>query len=194
MKFDPLSVLMWETLQFISERDSPTTGIPPGTLKALRLRGFIEPVAFEPCCPVPLPSWWRITPEGRIELERIREEVRRVLKKLAELKPRIRPVRRDARTYDTVKLVGGEILHTHLPATCKGQACSVHNPSDHHMAKWRQHWRSDRKIMERLCPHGVGHPDPDEMSFLKKRLPKREFETHGVHGCDGCCRPPKEKS
>lgn len=31
--------------------------------------------------------------------------------------------------------------------------------------------------MERICPHGVGHPDPDCM------YAKRDT----VHGCDGCC-------
>lgn len=29
--------------------------------------------------------------------------------------------------------------------------------------------------MERICPHGVGHPDPDDTN------------PDTVHGCDGCC-------
>jgi hypothetical protein len=33
--------------------------------------------------------------------------------------------------------------------------------------------------MERICPHGIGHPDPDDPAF------KNPIE--GVHGCDGCC-------
>ena len=35
----------------------------------------------------------------------------------------------------------------------------------------------DRRIMERICPHGVGHPDPDDV-----------LNQDRVHGCDGCCR------
>ena len=30
---------------------------------------------------------------------------------------------------------------------------------------------------ERVCPHGIGHPDPD-----------RPHHGGGVHGCDGCCK------
>jgi hypothetical protein len=40
-----------------------------------------------------------------------------------------------------------------------------------------QVWRGDVGYIERTCPHGVGHPDPDEI-FLD-----------AVHGCDGCCMP-----
>jgi len=29
--------------------------------------------------------------------------------------------------------------------------------------------------MERECPDGIGHPDPDEINPNK------------MHGCDGCC-------
>lgn len=75
-------------------------------------------------------------------------------------------------------LVGGEVLHNvHDEAKCAGRACCIHHPSDHLMVTWRQHWRGDRQLMERLCAHGVGHPDPDDIS------PDR------VHGCDGCCAP-----
>jgi len=34
--------------------------------------------------------------------------------------------------------------------------------------------------MERVCEHGVGHPDPDEYKL------KRGWTEH-VNGCDGCC-------
>ena len=35
--------------------------------------------------------------------------------------------------------------------------------------------------MERLCKHGVGHPDPDDMAVKKRPL-------GGLHGCPcGCC-------
>ncbi len=72
-------------------------------------------------------------------------------------------------------LEGGDYLEAHDPETCEGNACCIHNPSDHHMVRWPQHWRSDRGIMERICPHGIGHPDPDDLTQDR------------VHGCDGCC-------
>jgi hypothetical protein len=34
--------------------------------------------------------------------------------------------------------------------------------------------------MERICDHGIGHPDPDDIRV-------RERWDEGVHGCDGCC-------
>ena len=79
-------------------------------------------------------------------------------------------------------LVGGDELTTHESYKCFGQYCTIHNNSPHHMVLWKQHWRSDRGIMERICPHGVGHPDPDDPKFID------EYER--VHGCDGCCTPP----
>ena len=80
---------------------------------------------------------------------------------------------------EKVTLVGGEQLFAHDAALCLGPACCIHNPSEHHMRAWRQHWRSDRGIMERICPHGIGHPDPDDLNVDK------------VHGCDGCCSKEK---
>jgi hypothetical protein len=81
-------------------------------------------------------------------------------------------------------LEGGEKIICHRPEVCEGEICCVHNPSAHHMRDWPQHWRDDTHVMERLCPHGVGHPDPDGLAFLLKTP---GFETEGIHGCDGCC-------
>jgi hypothetical protein len=76
------------------------------------------------------------------------------------------------------KLVGSDrVLIVHPKTKCKGQNCCIHNPSDHHMRDWPQNWRGDRNLMERICPHGIGHPDPDDPNPDK------------VHGCDGCCDP-----
>ena len=46
-----------------------------------------------------------------------------------------------------------------------------------HMRGWPTTGRG-----ERVCPHGVGHPDPD----------RRHADDPGVHGCDGCCAPKEE--
>lgn len=59
--------------------------------------------------------------------------------------------------------------------------CPIHSPSDHAMKEWPTHWRDDGRFMERICPHGIGHPDPDD-----PRAP-------GIHGCDGCCRGGEDR-
>lgn len=77
-----------------------------------------------------------------------------------------------------------QTLHNvHAAGTCWGPICTIHNPTDHHMREWTLYWREDRRIFERLCPHGIGHNDPDQNY------------TNGdsdIHGCDGCCRRVEE--
>ena len=83
-----------------------------------------------------------------------------------------------------------QTIKVHDKADCKGQYCCIHNPSDHCMKDFPTHWRDDRELMERICPHGVGHPDPDDLAYKKRNgLPDSE----GVHGCDGCCIKNKPK-
>ena len=77
------------------------------------------------------------------------------------------------------------MVHCHSPEKCKGGVCTLHNRTNHPMRSFPQHWRDDRGIMERICPHGVGHPDPDD-----KRITKGTDS--GVHGCDGCCNRSKD--
>lgn len=67
------------------------------------------------------------------------------------------------------------------------QGCCVHGPSKHHMVDWPTHWRDDRKLMERICPHGIGHPDPDDIAFKRRHYGDEVAHTEAVHGCDGCC-------
>jgi hypothetical protein len=84
---------------------------------------------------------------------------------------------------ETFKTDTGQVIYVHNKKDCKGNYCVVHNPSDHHMRDWPLHWRDDRKIFERICPHGIGHPDPDDMAYKKSIGHPDE----GIHGCDGCC-------
>ena len=73
----------------------------------------------------------------------------------------------------------GLVLHNvHRKADCRGPYCPIHRPSEHSMRAFPTHFRLDRYLMERICPHGVGHPDPDDPSG------------DTVHGCDGCCMDP----
>lgn len=79
----------------------------------------------------------------------------------------------------------GQVVNgVHPEAACKGRGCPIHHPSNHHMADWKTHWRDDRRLMERVCEHGVGHPDPDDMAH---HVLLGTETTRGVHGCDGCC-------
>jgi hypothetical protein len=88
---------------------------------------------------------------------------------------------------DRVLRQGDRLLRgLHDPAACEGRACVIHRPSAHHMRAWPLVWRADRQLMERTCPHGIGHPDPDDVAY------RRDTGTPdpAVHGCDGCCREP----
>lgn len=78
----------------------------------------------------------------------------------------------------------GQSIRVHTIFHCKSKHCAIHYPSQHRMAHFPTHWREDRYLMERICPHGIGHPDPDHLAFVDPSGEKME----GVHGCDGCCR------
>jgi hypothetical protein len=80
------------------------------------------------------------------------------------------------------------MINVHNKQICAGQPCCVHNPSDHHMRDWPQVWRDDRYLMERTCPHGIGHPDPDHMAYVLTQPGPVGETASGVHGCDGCCQ------
>lgn len=86
----------------------------------------------------------------------------------------------------------GQRMSVHSLEDCKGPDCVIHNPSDHAMKDFPTHWRSDRQLMERICPHGIGHPDPDDIAFKQKHMKwfqdnPKHLMYEEVHGCDGCC-------
>lgn len=85
--------------------------------------------------------------------------------------------------------LGNQVLVTHPPTRCEGSACVIHNPTEHHMRGWATLYRADRGMTERTCPHGVGHPDPDDLAWHVSE--GRAWQ--GVHGCDGCCSIDPEK-
>lgn len=84
--------------------------------------------------------------------------------------------------------IGQTILQTHAAARCGGEFCCLHNPSRHPLDSAPLNWRADRSLMERICDHGIGHPDPDDLAHKQRHMGDRyagyAFE---VHGCDGCC-------
>ena len=129
-----------------------------------------------------------------------------VSEKWADLPPALQDLRPDDTKYvlakdldavldqaledDGLVLTNTGLLRTHPPTACaQDNACCVHRPSQHHMRDWPLQWRADTKVMERLCPNGVGHPDPDHLAHVRRRNPT-EAELQAVHGCCGCCAAP----
>lgn len=95
---------------------------------------------------------------------------------------------RHAHKYHSFEVNGRGCLVVHPQKRCGSSSgnCPYHNPSEHVMREFPRHVRFDRNLLvERICPHGVGHPDPDSLAHLRERSPDLE---NGVHGCDGCCR------
>lgn len=81
---------------------------------------------------------------------------------------------------------GNELL-VHAKIKCKDQDyCSIHKPTQHIMTDMPRYYRPDRSLMERICEHGIGHPDPDHMRFLREQVGIASM-LELVHGCCGCC-------
>lgn len=73
---------------------------------------------------------------------------------------------------------------------CHVDGCAIHNPSYHPLSGAKQIIRTDKyMLVEDICKHGVGHPNPDSASFLSKKLGGTSI---WVHGCDGCCKETKQ--
>ena len=70
--------------------------------------------------------------------------------------------------------------------------CVIHNPSRHKMRGWPMILRASG-LIERRCPHGVGHPDPDSAAYLDWMEPRGRWTSHGCDISDGgpCCAPDK---
>lgn len=88
------------------------------------------------------------------------------------------------------EIEGIRLRGVHSGAVCAGRTCILHNPLDHHMRGWRLYYRSDRGMFERICPCGIGHPDPSQFDFWLEMNMAYEI----VHGCCGCCFKKKENT
>lgn len=76
----------------------------------------------------------------------------------------------------------------HRTSSCAGENCIVHTPSDcvANREDWAYVFRTDGRI-ERMCNHGIGHPDPDQARFLLTANADIYGEWIWIHACDGCC-------
>jgi hypothetical protein len=76
----------------------------------------------------------------------------------------------------------GQVLeYVHSKLDCMGPSCTLHKMSSHHLRSWPQRWNPQVIAMERVCEHGVGHTDPDEIN--------QDIVVSIDHSekCDGCC-------
>ncbi len=92
-------------------------------------------------------------------------------------------------TLEIWEISEGVVLNgVHSKTRCGGKTCVLHHPTGHSMREWTLHWRDDRGIFERICEHGIGHPDPDQYDYMLQSFGKQHADAEMVHGCDGCCR------
>lgn len=81
-----------------------------------------------------------------------------------------------------------QLRNVHSPEACAGHPCCIHNPSDHPLNRAPLSFRLDRNLLpERTCYHGVGHPDPDGLDFIRRTQGPARANADSIHGCDGCC-------
>lgn len=66
---------------------------------------------------------------------------------------------------------------------CQTHGCVVHNPTPNPLWNAPYNWREDRALMERICRHGIGHPDIDSANYLRRTGQRAQL----THACDGCC-------
>lgn len=83
-------------------------------------------------------------------------------------------------------VIGGVLTNVHPPSACAGRHCWVHDPSDHPLRGAPVSWREDKAAAERVCPHGIGHPDPDDLAY-HRLVGRADIKWLKSHACDGCC-------
>lgn len=79
----------------------------------------------------------------------------------------------------------GELVRVHPKFACAGpRGCAIHDrPTDHPLKNAPLFWRDDVSTLERICEHGIGHPDHDSVTYL---VSTGDLNAR-VHTCDGCC-------
>lgn len=53
------------------------------------------------------------------------------------------------------------------------------------MRTWPKVWREYYGYFDRVCVHGIGHPDPDDVVHLQSA-----GGASTAHSCDDCCIAP----
>lgn len=83
---------------------------------------------------------------------------------------------------EQTELESGQLLNHHRADQCHSQWCALHNPKPGPWSAWPRWWVGALERLDRICPHGVGHPVVESADWLR---------AHGkahllVHDCDGC--------
>lgn len=105
----------------------------------------------------------------------------------------LRQARDDEEAEETNRFTddyGQELIQIHDEnSDCHQYGCPVHNPSNEAIAIGRLFWRDDRGIFERICEHGVGHPDHDMLRWMERTRGADYARVESVHGCcwHRCC-------
>lgn len=93
-------------------------------------------------------------------------------------------------SLEPITLESGQVLHAHAAKQCVGEYCALHNPMPGPWDQWPRLWRQDRHLLERVCPHGVGHPAVEQLEWWK--FLNQEYMW--IHGCCGCpCHPSQRR-
>lgn len=135
----------------------------------------------------------------KADIERITKEVQKLTAALKDVKVSAQgatgafqfmdgkwPERRPSEVPEFERhILSGRRVRTHTLKNCTGRNCVIHNPSKHRMVAWPRNLRDDTGRIERVCPHGVGHPDPDDVAYWVTK--GQDARTLWTHGCDGCC-------
>jgi len=82
----------------------------------------------------------------------------------------------------TYQVENGLLQNVHSAESCAGPRCPIHTWSDHHMTSWPQRWTDAH--MERVCTHGLGHPDPDDVIYQETL--QKERLTRNAAKCLEC--------
>lgn len=92
-----------------------------------------------------------------------------------------------AKSHDVWRDCTGRKFYVHKwNSDCHEFGCAIHSPSLHKLSDAKQYMREDKGfLIERICEHGVGHPDPDSARFMAANGYGQGI---WIHGCDGCCR------
>lgn len=84
----------------------------------------------------------------------------------------------------------GREWRVHKKAICADSYCAIHNPSEHPLKDAKIVLRSGSPFsskphgfVERFCPCGIGHSDPDSVAFYDSI----GYTGTDVHGCCGHC-------
>lgn len=106
------------------------------------------------------------------------------------------PAKRSTQFDDKVIMYDGTILRfIHAKNSCLGRHCGIHNPSDHPLVASPFYWDRSKRRMYRVCPHGIHHPDPDDVAYNLLTYPGAPAEALAeltTHDCDDCCKEDEE--